>query len=586
MLYTQNMSKSALDRSSRSITDRFQQRINDIDLRTEALRRILLDMSDDIDKVKERAETDRERAIEVCDETKTDFHNKGITGKDDEINHIKEVLEGIENDLDDVLSDIDTTIACLDMCQACFDVVYTPPCNDTPSCNDAPVICREGEAITCTECDVPYLSCLRCFNTCNNCQTTFTTCDQCYGGTYTSDICTNNNTTCTNCDNGCDACQTNCYGAQTVECPSCYGAEDDVPDTPYQCINNESSSCFITVMGCSGYGFEKPECTRDNGIIEGCPSNFVCNFGNSTADKCESNFNGCQPSYQTTCSNGYSDDGGNICDGNYSDNGCTVDIGNKECTGGFQNTQTQCEGQYVECENNQVYCQRQYNNTSAGGGTGCVNEYAYDDGTHHCKWTYKDGGETKCDQGYNDHGTKCETCQYCEESQAQWICTKCNTVQTTCTTCVKGESYCSKCYTTTYMEEYDTEYFCDASYDACNVAFKNCMNTRVCPPTFGQAAGCGNAQGCGTCQSACQNCQGSCPSAYDCGTCQSNCQNCQGSCPSSYSCGSCNTSCQVSCQSCDTSRHVCNPIFKCSMQYSCGSGGYSCTGSNCSSYQS
>lgn len=626
MLYTQNMTKSALDRSSRSIVDRFQQKIKNIDIKTSDLKAILLEMADECEKVKERAEIDRERAIDVCDETKSDFHNRGITGKDDEIDHIKEVLLGIESDLDGVLEDIDTTIGCLDQCQTCFEVSYTPSCDDsTTTCDDLPPCTRYND------CGEEHYKCVQCFHNCNDCQgTNYETCQNCYVSTYTENLCTNDNTT-----NVCDKCDS---GSQTVVC------EGIVDSQQYCDAHNKSGDCasLNTTGNCLSYN-STGSCSSYDTTKNGCVS------GNKTGDCTNHNTSGnCYLRNETGyCShNNHNGD----CSHNNNAGNCAEDNNQGSCVENDNGSQQpSCLSNNKDkpvCRTNNVDGTACYRNNSPG--TDCHSKNKFgdcdkdnnrgscvsDNGSGSCYEFNKEGGCSRNDavntcrtknppgtycvvvnspgtdcNSYNVSGNcinsntsgncgvqnsngdcnsennkgscetqTCSTCQQCEacegatQTETHEVCVTCVIEQTSCDACVNGESQCSRCFTTVYMEEYDVQYSCHNVDEACGTPFAGCANTSRCGVPFQAASGCNTAQGCGGCQVTCQACEGACPSAYSCGSCQSG-QTCSG-CDSSQTCTG---TCDGRCQSCDTASHICNPSFTCtSVWHGCGGGGFSC----------
>ena len=65
-----------------------------------------------------------------------------------------------------------------------------------------------------------------------------------------------------------------------------------------------------------------------------------------------------------------------------------------------------------------------------------------------------------------------------------------------------------------------------ADLDACGPDYDVCGAVGLCPPSYGEAAGCGNTEGCGLCESGCQ------------AACLNSCENCEGAaCQISLDCG-------------------------------------------------
>ena len=662
MLYTQNMTKSALDRSSRSIVDRFQQKIKNIDIKTSDLKAILLETADECEKVKERVEIDRERAIDACDETKSDFHNRGITGKDDEIGRIKGVLSDIESDLDDVLEDIDTTIGCLDQCQTCFEVSYTPSCDDGTSCDDSSTcsvtcntcqshnnICRvylndggvcsgacilsnaDASCIRYDDCGEEHFECVQCFHNCNDCQgTNYETCQNCYVSTYTKNLCTNNNTT-----NVCDKCDS---GSQTVICEGIVDSQQycSALNTSGDCagINTTGNCLTLNLNGsCSSDNIPENDCFNENktGNCQAQNATGNCYLINETGHCTHSNHNG-------DCRHGNSV--GNCTENNHKGSCIENDHGSKQPSCFFDNKDkpvcrtnnvggTVCysnNSSETDCYSKNKFgdCYNDNNNGSCDTDNSSGSCYEYNkeggclinDATNICKNNNPPGTYcsilnspgTDCNSNnvsgnciesntlgdcsnQNDYGNcnsnnsegscetqTCSTCQQCEacegatQTETHEVCVTCVIEQTSCDACVNGESQCSKCFTTVYMEEYDIQYSCKNVDEVCGTPFAGCANTSKCGVPFQAASGCNTAQGCGTCQVTCQACEGACPSAYSCGSCQSG-QSCSG-CDSSQTCTG---TCDGRCQSCDTGSHICNPSHTCtSVWHGCGGGGFSC----------
>ena len=108
---------------------------------------------------------------------------------------------------------------------------------------------------------------------------------------------------------------------------------------------------------------------------------------------------------------------------------------------------------------------------------------------------------------------------------------------------------------------------CTNWYEACSNQFAYCDDSTVCNPSFGKAMKCGEGEGCGYCQSSCQDkCQKACQSTCEI-SCEANCQSyCESLCQSSnqsvcdYQCqGACELYCQASTLSCqDSCQSVCN----------------------------
>ena len=135
------------------------------------------------------------------------------------------------------------------------------------------------------------------------------------------------------------------------------------------------------------------------------------------------------------------------------------------------------------------------------------------------------------------------------EEDLNTLCEK--TSQEACT--ATGEMYCNELgqglNSSNFDKVLDGDIYatCTNWYEACSNQFADCDNSFICPPSFGDEAGCKTSQGCGYCQSYCNiNCLMACQA--DCQqSCQSSCQDlCQVECLSSCQLG-CETICETSC---------------------------------------
>lgn len=163
-----------------------------------------------------------------------------------------------------------------------------------------------------------------------------------------------------------------------------------------------------------------------------------------------------------------------------------------------------------------------------------------------------DVGESNCAQP----GEK-----YCRESGEKFFCFFYE--DDACTSIADQTIYCK------YYDD-DSIPWCEQEVvDACNIPFKDCVNSGACPPEFGSSAGC-DVQGCeaacndtciDTCDTNCFNncnksCLTSCVSACDTNCfngCNKNCQDtCVSACDTSCFAG-CDKNCEKTCvSSCDT----------------------------------
>ena len=213
---------------------------------------------------------------------------------------------------------------------------------------------------------------------------------------------------------------------------------------------------------------------------------------------------------------------------------CTANC-EMNCQGGcLTNCQTGCE---VQCQGN---CEAQIQDTcqtvteqsctaicESYCQTGCqtnVQSSCYESCEQHCQSVCQvyaqDGCRVACDSG--DGGEA--NCLYYGEASCVFP---------------DEDNSCTTSFESNTDDDGDTCWeSCPSAYGACGPDFADCNNSGVCPPSFGIEAGCGDDQGCGTCEGHCQDaCQGSCQD------CQGGCQECE---------GTCNTTCATGCQSfCD-----------------------------------
>ena len=145
-----------------------------------------------------------------------------------------------------------------------------------------------------------------------------------------------------------------------------------------------------------------------------------------------------------------------------------------------------------------------------------------------------------------------------EEKDINTLCEQVG--QDTCTT--STESYCNTSGLGLEPSNFDKVLdgnvygTCTNWYEACSNQFAYCDNSTVCDPSFGRAMRCGSGEGCGNCESLCQDkclhaCQSTCEISCEdkCQLlCQSYCQTEDQSCRSACE-SSCQDACQQSCQS-------------------------------------
>ena len=473
-----DLSKSALDRSSRSILDEYQQKFEDNQAILQGYVDILKEMSDKIASVGENVQKQYEWL------SKQDFI-PSTEGGQEKLDEIKEQL-----------------------CKATGD-----DGNGNPGCN-----------VTIEQ--ISDLS--ECINTgdgdCTNQVETF---DQCK---YVFQTCP------TICD----------QDAQTgTECPALCDKETQINPCPALCDQD--------VQTCDVEWVDECETTRDSRL-------YTCNHPSQTDENCtEYGQDGWCGLLESTCE-------------------YTVDILDCVTLGDYSGDTCYAVGEDSCSRPGQKYCT--------------------DTGEQHCNYT----GEYFCLFPGESHCLfEGEDAGYCETITDEYMCKSSGDGPNTCHQ--PGEAYCYE-NGETYCHELGEKFYCffvkddicvsladqlanceaiDDTWvmcepvvvDACGIPFKDCMNSAVCPPEYGQNAGCGEYEGCGFCQTNCLSCgldAGPCQACgLDGGACQSCglggfpcqacgqdgfCQNCEGGC----------TTCDAGCTDspCETCEGNCdNPLIGC-----------------------
>lgn len=607
MLYTSNMSKSALDRSSNSIDKRFRLRYEVVNGQIDDLISLLRQLQDKALQERDKAEEYRQRAIEDLSEVEQDLSDNGITGKEDTINHIRELLEQAGEDLTDIINDIDTTIGCLNLCQTCnegcqancYGIDNTTTCTNCDSYTPT-----QGCTTTCeTDCQTAAESCWPCFTNTYNPVTDPTECENCVncqnprysisGCEYTVNYCNSaehQSTICTNCDGTTQTC-TSTTEAGKEECISgCYVLVNE-SDSPYECkmyrptctgyYNNscillvKCNGSYITSDGTYCEGGDYSCGIRDNNTV--CSGKYyVCK--EEVASYCDGYSASCGGAHTgVSCSGVFSmpsDESGLLCiSGEFKSDsvGDCDKYSYSSCVGTTESIVGECNNGYKcgldddnrLCENHYMVitpCNTQ--DSTCTGGYGCSSVL---DDEKICEVCYGFLYTAGCD-------SECYSCDGTTQQQTETICTSCDQGEAECSKCDEGNyEECNQCYDSLYLEDKDSWVnYCAEAYIACGSTYENCMDSSNCHEDFDSAAGCATGQGCGTCEATCQStCETSCQTA-----CETSCQStCETTCQStSQTCSSCHSSCQSTCESsCQTVVETCS---------SCNTGAWSCSGND------
>ena len=122
MIYLQNINKSNLDRSSRSVIDGYRAKFQLSNLNLQALKQYLLDAQSSLQDLRdimdnqtilmhEQVEEAKEEAKEKCGESQADYQ-----AIEDALDGIDDALDDVEDDLDDAEEDIENQLECLEAC--------------------------------------------------------------------------------------------------------------------------------------------------------------------------------------------------------------------------------------------------------------------------------------------------------------------------------------------------------------------------------------------------------------------------------------------------------------------------------------
>lgn len=487
-----DLSKSALDRSSRSILDEYQQKFEDNQAILQGYVDVLKGMSDKIASVGENVKKQYEWL------SKQDFIPT-TEGGQEKLDEIKEQLCSTTGD----------------------DGNGNPGCNVTiEQISDLSECISTGDDSGCN----------------NTCDSHFQMCDETWEG----------------------SCQTACEQTSqtTNECPTICDKETQSNPCPTVC-DQDVQTCDLLADKCPTLEDVLRECGQCLGVCVG-PGEQCSELCDAIGD--------------TSCTS-YGQD--NWCGLLESTCEYTVDILDCVTLGDYSGDTCYAEGQ---------------DNCSRPG-----QKYCTDAGEQHCNYT----GEYFCLFPGESHCLfEGEDSNYCETITDEYMCQSSGDGPNTCHQ--PGEAYCYE-NGETYCHEPGEKFYCffvkddicvsladqlancesiDDTWvmcqpvvvDACGIPFKDCMNSAVCPPEYGQNAGCGEYEGCGFCQTNCLSCGldagpcqacgldgGACQSCglggFPCQTCGQDgfCQNCEGGC----------TTCDGVCiDTCDDCQGPCdNPLI-------------------------
>lgn len=569
MLFIRNWNKASLDKSSNSIVTRYKGKINSLTDKTEALRKLLGELYDEAITLNERIKIDKQAIQEDLNDTAEDLRTtcgNNSWGQDD-IKRAQDILDKAEEDIGEIKTDIEITTECITSCQT------GQPCGQPTSCTDS--ICLVGNTQTCN--DTPEEpepeepeeeepeDCVVLVDGEYICSGNDSIIDNCYGGCYNNQSC----------------------DSQTKVCPKCHGSEVDIIETCITCIEDQKETCgtFDSQDGCSTdnddgncvsennsgncrYDNKTGDCVYNN-ISGGCSANVkgncgttneaehvddtvdACVFNNKDGTICQIlNSNGTDCVTQNLKGNCVSANANGDCNSlNKKGTDCVTKNGDGTCI--FEDTGSYCEtknlGNQDTCNNNDNAKNCYTNNNNGDCATGNSNgDCRQDNETGNC---YTDNTTGNC---ITNNKTGDCTSQTCEAGQECTTCIEDQKETSTTEKCEAGanigeEEYCDTCQgDESKVEEWTQDELTDlcgtlfeSGADACGTDFANCFNTENCNgSSWGAESGCGNGQGCGTCDTVDSACDSICDSSQEpaCGTCDTGDGSCTGSCYGGVDC--------------------------------------------------